>query len=159
MRKFETDLGWKKHLVVLAILLLVIVQFVAAQNLGNCSAIQCSGSGRDRCPTGRQFPEPDQLDRQRDRPRRRRGCGRGRRRVLANGTRLCSLVVRRWRPFVGVRCHTSGRVLDHERNRRHNLAHASRRRRRKPKQAARNSSETTRAATNQDGFCAGKSRE
>jgi len=35
VRKFETDLGWKKHLVVLAILLLVIVQFVAAQNLGN----------------------------------------------------------------------------------------------------------------------------
>ena len=35
MRKFQTDLGWKKHLVVLAILLLVIVQFVAAQNLGN----------------------------------------------------------------------------------------------------------------------------
>ena len=34
MRKFETDLGWKKHLVVLAILLLAIVQFVAAQNLG-----------------------------------------------------------------------------------------------------------------------------
>ncbi len=34
MRKFEADLGWKKPLGVLAIMLLVIVQFVAAQNLG-----------------------------------------------------------------------------------------------------------------------------
>lgn len=34
MRKFEADLGWKRPLVVLAIMLLVIVQFVAAQNLG-----------------------------------------------------------------------------------------------------------------------------
>jgi hypothetical protein len=35
VRQFEADLGWKKPLVVLAILLLVIGQFVAAQNLGN----------------------------------------------------------------------------------------------------------------------------
>ena len=35
MRKFEADLGWKKPLVVLAIMLLVVVQFVAAQNLGS----------------------------------------------------------------------------------------------------------------------------
>ena len=57
MRKFQADLGWKKPLVVLAILLLVVVQFVAAQNLGNGSAVQCGGSGRDRRTTGRQLPE------------------------------------------------------------------------------------------------------
>ena len=34
VRKFQADLGWKKPLVVGAILLLAIVQFVAAQNLG-----------------------------------------------------------------------------------------------------------------------------
>jgi len=34
VRKFQADLGWKKPLVVAAILLLAIVQFVAAQNLG-----------------------------------------------------------------------------------------------------------------------------
>jgi hypothetical protein len=34
VRKFQADLGWKKPLAVLAIMLLVIVQFVAAQNLG-----------------------------------------------------------------------------------------------------------------------------
>ena len=34
MRKFQADLGWKKPLVVLAIMLLVVVQFMAAQNLG-----------------------------------------------------------------------------------------------------------------------------
>ena len=34
VRKFQVDLGWKKPLVVAAILLLAIVQFVAAQNLG-----------------------------------------------------------------------------------------------------------------------------
>ena len=33
VRKFQADLGWKKPLVVAAILLLAIVQFVAAQNL------------------------------------------------------------------------------------------------------------------------------
>ena len=57
MRKFEADLGWKKPLVVLAIMLLVIVQFVAAQNLGQHSAIQCGGSRTDRRTTGRQLPE------------------------------------------------------------------------------------------------------
>jgi hypothetical protein len=34
VRNFQADLGWRKHLVVLAIMLLIIVQFVAAQNLG-----------------------------------------------------------------------------------------------------------------------------
>ena len=34
VRKFQAGLGWKKPLVVAAILLLAIVQFVAAQNLG-----------------------------------------------------------------------------------------------------------------------------
>ena len=34
MSKFQADLGWKKPLVVLAIVLLAIGQFVAAQNLG-----------------------------------------------------------------------------------------------------------------------------
>ena len=34
VRKSQADLGWKKPLAVLAITLLVIVQFVAAQNLG-----------------------------------------------------------------------------------------------------------------------------
>ena len=57
MRKFQADLGWKKPLAVLAIMLLVIVQFVAAQNLGTESAIQRSGSRRDRRTTGRQLPE------------------------------------------------------------------------------------------------------
>ena len=34
VRKLQADLGWKKPLVVVAILLLAIVQYVAAQNLG-----------------------------------------------------------------------------------------------------------------------------
>ena len=34
VRKLQADLGWKKPLVVAAILLLAIVQYVAAQNLG-----------------------------------------------------------------------------------------------------------------------------
>ena len=34
MRKFQADLGWKKPLVVLAVMLLVVGQFVAGQNLG-----------------------------------------------------------------------------------------------------------------------------
>ena len=56
MRKFEADLGWKKPLVVVAIMLLVVVQFVAAQNLGG-PAIQCGCSRTDRRTTGRQLPE------------------------------------------------------------------------------------------------------
>ena len=46
MRKFQTDLGWKKHLVVLAILLLAIVQFVAAQNLGNAPQFNVAVQGQ-----------------------------------------------------------------------------------------------------------------
>jgi hypothetical protein len=46
VRKFQADLGWKKPLVVLAILLLVIVQFVAAQNLGNSPQFNVAVQGQ-----------------------------------------------------------------------------------------------------------------
>ena len=45
MRKFQTDLGWKKPLVVLAILLLVVAQFVIAQNLGNAPQFNVAVQG------------------------------------------------------------------------------------------------------------------
>ena len=46
MRKFQADLGWKKPLVVLAITLLVIVQFVAAQNLGSSPQFNVAVQGQ-----------------------------------------------------------------------------------------------------------------
>ena len=46
VRKLEADLGWKKPLVVAAILLLAIVQFVAAQNLGNAPQFNVAVQGQ-----------------------------------------------------------------------------------------------------------------
>ena len=46
MRKFQADLGWKKPLVVAAILLLAIVQFVAAQNLGTAPQFNVAVQGQ-----------------------------------------------------------------------------------------------------------------
>ena len=46
MRKFEADLGWKKPLVVLAIMLLVVVQFVIAQNLGSSPQFNVAVQGQ-----------------------------------------------------------------------------------------------------------------
>ena len=46
MRKFEADLGWKKPLVVLAIMLLVVVQFVTAQNLGSSPQFNVAVQGQ-----------------------------------------------------------------------------------------------------------------
>src|SRR5450755_4856076 len=46
VRKFQADLGWKKPLVVAAILLLAIVQFVAAQNLGNAPQFNVAVQGQ-----------------------------------------------------------------------------------------------------------------
>ena len=57
MRKFQADLGWKKPLVVLAIMLLVVGQFVVAQNLGSAPQFNVAVQGRDRRTTGRHLPE------------------------------------------------------------------------------------------------------
>ena len=46
VRKFQADLGWKKPLVVLAITLLVVVQFVAAQNLGSSPQFNVAVQGQ-----------------------------------------------------------------------------------------------------------------
>ena len=46
MRKFEADYEWKKPLVVLAIMLLVVVQFVAAQNLGSSPQFNVAVQGQ-----------------------------------------------------------------------------------------------------------------
>ena len=65
--KLQADLGWKKPLIVLAIMLLAIGQFVVAQNLGTAPADQRGRARTDRRTTGRRLPELHQLDRQRDR--------------------------------------------------------------------------------------------
>ena len=44
--KFPTDLGWKKALIVFAIVTLAIVQFVAAQNLGTAPATNVAVQGQ-----------------------------------------------------------------------------------------------------------------
>ena len=117
MRKFQADLRWKKPL-------------VASDDPdgGHCavcgrtesrygSAIQCCGARTDGCTTGRQLPELHQLDRQRDRPGRRRRCSARRRRVVAHGTRLRTMVVRGGGLAGCLWSHPLDRVLDHERNR------------------------------------------
>jgi hypothetical protein len=45
VRKFQIDLGWKKPVVLLAVLLLVVGQFVAAQNLGNAPQFNVAVQG------------------------------------------------------------------------------------------------------------------
>jgi hypothetical protein len=44
--KFQADLGWKKSLVVLAIIMLAIGQFVLAQNLGAAPATNVAVQGQ-----------------------------------------------------------------------------------------------------------------
>jgi hypothetical protein len=44
--KFQADLGWKKSLVVLAIMMLAIGQFVLAQNLGAAPATNVAVQGQ-----------------------------------------------------------------------------------------------------------------
>jgi len=44
--KFQADLGWKKSLVVLAIIMLAIGQFVVAQNLGAAPATNVAVQGQ-----------------------------------------------------------------------------------------------------------------
>ncbi len=85
------------------------------------SAIQRSGSRRDRRTTGRQLPELHQLDRQRHRTGRGRRRGPGCRRVVADGTRLWAVVVRGWGSAGYLRSHAFDRVLDHKRNGRSDL--------------------------------------
>jgi hypothetical protein len=46
VRKFQADPEWKKPLVVLAITLLVVVQFVAAQNLGSSPQFNVAVQGQ-----------------------------------------------------------------------------------------------------------------
>ena len=46
MSKFQADLGWKRPLVVLAIVLLAIGQFVAAQNLGTSPQFNVAVQGQ-----------------------------------------------------------------------------------------------------------------
>ncbi len=46
MRKFEADRGWKKPLVVLAIMLLVVGQFMIAQNLGSSPQFNVAVQGQ-----------------------------------------------------------------------------------------------------------------
>ena len=46
MKKFQADSGWKKPLVVLAIALLAICQFVAAQNLGTSPQFNVAVQGQ-----------------------------------------------------------------------------------------------------------------
>jgi hypothetical protein len=46
VRKFEADLGWKKPLVVLAIMLLVVGQFMTAQNLGSSPQFNVAVQGQ-----------------------------------------------------------------------------------------------------------------
>jgi len=43
--RYQADLGWKKPLVVMAVLLLVVGQFVAAQNLGNAPQFNVAVQG------------------------------------------------------------------------------------------------------------------
>jgi hypothetical protein len=46
VRKFEADRGWKKPLVVLAIMLLVVGQFMIAQNLGTSPQFNVAVQGQ-----------------------------------------------------------------------------------------------------------------
>jgi hypothetical protein len=46
VRKFEADRGWKKPLVVLAIMLLVVGQFMIAQNLGSSPQFNVAVQGQ-----------------------------------------------------------------------------------------------------------------
>ena len=46
MRKFQADLGWKKPVVVMGIVLLAIGQFVAAQNLGTAPQFNVAVQGQ-----------------------------------------------------------------------------------------------------------------
>ena len=57
VRKFQTDFEWKKPLVVAAIFLLAIVQFLARTEPRDGSAVQRGRARTDRCTTGRQLPE------------------------------------------------------------------------------------------------------
>ena len=44
--KFQADLGWKKHMIVLAIMMLAVGQFVLAQNLGTAPASNVAVQGQ-----------------------------------------------------------------------------------------------------------------
>ena len=114
--KFQADLTWKKPLIVLAIMLLAIGQFVVAQNLGTAPQTNVAVQGETAAQPEGAFLNFINWIGNVIAPVGAGRRGRGRRRVLADRSRLWAVVVRGRVSASRFRRHQAHRVLDHQRN-------------------------------------------